>query len=315
MKKTFVILAASLLGLMLLPLFSFDIQTVEAQSNGGENSYGLKIASPTNTTYSLNPLLLNVSAKRMFDPAYYNSELMYSLDGKANVTLQATATFHDMSIPNNTFSGLASYTTITGAAYLSNLSEGSHYLTVYGVYSSTGGPLSYLGPKTMQDTQTTHFMINDGSPPVIDMLQIQNKTYQTSLPLNFSVDEQVSWMGYNLDGQANITLTGNTTLNGLEYGSHRLVVYANDTAGNMGTTGNIDFIVANPESFSIVPVAAVSVAVLAVVISLLLYRRHRKTRNQRNNPQHKKRRLQTPRHLKNIGDPTEIHDLFSAFLH
>ena len=159
----------------------------------------------------------------MFDPAYYNSELMYSLDGKANVTLQATATFHDMSIPNNTFSGLASYTTITGAAYLSNLSEGAHYLTVYGVYSSTGGPLSYLGPATMQDTQIIHFMINDGSPLVIEMLQNQNKTYQTSLPLNFSVDEPVSWMGYNLDGQTNITITGNTTLNGLAYGSQRLV--------------------------------------------------------------------------------------------
>ena len=281
MKKTAVILAASLLGLMLLPLISFGIQTVEAQSNGREDSYGLKIASPTNTTYKSNPLLLNVSAKRMFDPTYYNSELMYSLDGKANVTLHSTTTFHDMSIPNNTFSGLASYTIITGAAYLSNLSEGSHYLTVYGVYSSTGGPLSYLGPATMQDTQTIHFMINDGSPPVIEMLQNQNKTYQTSLPLNFSVDESVSWMGYDLDGQANVTLTGNTTLNELAYGSHRLVVYANDTAGNMGTTGNINFIVAKPESFAIVPVAAVSLAALALAVAgLLFYRRHRKTISQ-----------------------------------
>lgn len=212
----------------------------------------------------------------MFDPAYYNSELVYSLDGKANVTLQSTATFHDMSIPNNTFTGLASYTIITGAAYLSNLSEGSHYLTVCGVYSSTGGPLSYLGPKTMQDTQTTHFMINDGSPPVIEMLQNQNKTYQTNLPLNFSIDEPVSWMGYNLDGQANLTLTGNSTLNGLAYGSHRLVIYANDTAGNMGTTGNINFIVAKPESFAIVPVAAVSVAVVLAVAGLLVYHKTHK---------------------------------------
>ena len=59
MKKTVVILAASLLGLMLLPLFSFGIQAVEAQSRG-ENSYGLKIISPANTTYNSNPLLLNV---------------------------------------------------------------------------------------------------------------------------------------------------------------------------------------------------------------------------------------------------------------
>jgi hypothetical protein len=193
MKKTSVLLVIFFSGLLLLPLFSVGIQTAKAQTTEGDGySFGLNIASPTNTTYSSNPLLLSVTAKRMFDPSYYSSEVMYSLDGKANVTLQSTATFYDESIPNNTFSGLASYTIIKGAAYLSNLSEGSHYLTVRGVYLGTGGPLSYLGPGVMQDTQTIYFMVNDGALPTIEMLQFQNKTYLTSLPLNFSVDEPVS---------------------------------------------------------------------------------------------------------------------------
>ena len=54
---------------------------------------------------------------------------------------------------------------------------------------------------------------------------------------------------------------------------------------------------------------------LLSIFSAVVVLRHRKTRNQKNNPQQKKRRLQTPRHLKNIGTPTEIHDLFSASLH
>ena len=56
-------------------------------------------------------------------------------------------------------------------------------------------------------------------------------------------------MGYSLDEKANVTFTGNATLNGLAYGSHVLVVYANDTVGNMGTTGNMNFAIANPAAF------------------------------------------------------------------
>ncbi len=50
-------------------------------------------------------------------------------------------------------------------------------------------------------------------------------------------------MGYNLDGQANTTITGNTTLTGLLDGSHYVVVYANDTAGNMGASNTVYFTV------------------------------------------------------------------------
>ena len=54
------------------------------------------------------------------------------------------------------------------------------------------------------------------------------------IPLNFTLDEFASWMGYSLDAQANVTLSGNTTITGVSGGVHRIVVYANDTAGNMG---------------------------------------------------------------------------------
>lgn len=234
--------------LLLFTIFSVEIETVRAQAEEDQLPFGLSVSSPINITYSSSSLSLSVSARRMFRQSRYTSELMYSLDGKTNVTLQSTATFHDMSIPNTIFSGLASYTTIKGTRYLSNLSEGPHNVTVYGIYTNTG--LATLGPAVMHDAQTIYFSINDGAPPIIEMLQIQNKTYQTSLPLNFTVDEPVSWVGYSLDQKENVTLHGNTTIDGLAYGSHSLVVFANDTAGNMGSTGNMDFVVAKPESSS-----------------------------------------------------------------
>jgi hypothetical protein len=83
-------------------------------------------------------------------------------------------------------------------------------------------------------------------------------------------------MGYSLDGEANVTFTGNITLNGLEFGSHSLVVYANDTVGNMGATENVNFTIERSEVFAIVPVAAASAAVVAVVAVAGLLVRHKK---------------------------------------
>ena len=126
----------------------------------------------------------------------------------------------------------------------------------------------------MHDIQTVYFLINDGVPPSIKTLQIQNVTYENILPLNFSVDDPISWMGYSLDEKANVTFTGNTTLSGLAYGSHVLAVYANDTFGNMGTTGNLNFTIANPVPFptvQTVPVAFVLIAIVIVVAASLLF--------------------------------------------
>ena len=98
------------------------------------------------------------------------------------------------------------------------------------------------------------FVANDGpnkvwlnvdlSPPNIVVLSPENKTYSVdSVPLNFTVDETTSWMGYSLDGQANVTTAVNITLLSLLDGWHHVVVYANDTAGNMGASGTVYFTV------------------------------------------------------------------------
>jgi len=59
--------------------------------------------------------------------------------------------------------------------------------------------------------------------------------------LTFTVNEETSWMGYSLDGNENVTVTGNTTLNDLSIGSHDVIVFASDTSENMGSSDTIYF--------------------------------------------------------------------------
>jgi len=82
----------------------------------------------------------------------------------------------------------------------------------------------------------------DTAPPTICILSPENKTFAVNhVPLIFTVNESLSWMCYSLDDQPNVTITQNTTLTGLLDGTHRVVVYANDTFGNMGASEMVYF--------------------------------------------------------------------------
>jgi hypothetical protein len=76
---------------------------------------------------------------------------------------------------------------------------------------------------------------------------IFNITYDNNtIPLVFNTNEQLSWMGYSLDGQANQTINGNSTLTNLAEGNHSLTVYVNDTFGHMGKSDAVFFDVSLP---------------------------------------------------------------------
>jgi parallel beta-helix repeat protein len=76
----------------------------------------------------------------------------------------------------------------------------------------------------------------------------QNMTYANSVSLNFTVNEEASWMSYSLDGQDNVTVT-ETTLNLTELadGSHTLTVYAKDTDGNTAASETISLTIAKED--------------------------------------------------------------------
>jgi len=164
------------------------------------------------------------------------SWLGYSLDGQANVTI-------------------AENTTLAG------LSDGMHSLVVY-ANDSFGN---------MASSETVYFTIDTVSPG-IEILSPENKTYKNEISLNFTVDEPVSWIAYSLDGQENVTITGNATLSGLSDGPHSLIVYANDTAGSTGASEIVYFSIETqkPEPF---PTWLIAVIMIIVVIAaaLLVY--------------------------------------------
>lgn len=119
----------------------------------------------------------------------------------------------------------------------------------------------------------------DGTAPEVTITSPQNTTYYTiDITLNFTVNEPVSLMRYELDGESAVEISGNTTLTGLSYGERNLTVYATDASGNVGTSEAITFTIAEaPEPFPVVPVAAASgVSVAVVAVGLLVYFKKRK---------------------------------------
>jgi N-acetylneuraminic acid mutarotase len=106
-------------------------------------------------------------------------------------------------------------------------------------------------------------------PPEVPVVSPVNQTYnESSVSLIFTVAKPVNWTGYSLDGQENVTVTGNTTINELANGVHNVTVYAKDTLGNVGASETIYFTVdvPFPAMFVVAPVASVVVvgAVLAI---------------------------------------------------
>lgn len=107
----------------------------------------------------------------------------------------------------------------------------------------------------------------------VEILSPTNKIYsENSTPLTFTVNKPTCWIGYSLDGQANATITGNTTLSDLSDGQHSIIVYARDRYCNMGasnivyfavdtTPPNITDITQNPSADNVTPEDEVQVNV------------------------------------------------------
>lgn len=121
----------------------------------------------------------------------------------------------------------------------------------------------------------------DTISPEIFVSSPVNANYSSSdVALDFSIDKAVNWTGYSLDGQQNVTLTGNITISNLKNGLHSVTVYANDTYGNTGASQAITFNVGKTavETSLTVTLAFIVFPILIVcfVAGLLVYlKKHR----------------------------------------
>lgn len=162
---------------------------------------------------------------------------------------------------------------------LGNIGCNSYRLTVYATYERISTNDNW--PAVIYDSSTVFFTINDGVPPTITNLSIMNRTYmQNNLTLSFVIDKPTSWIGYSLDGKENLTIVGNTALTSLLNGSHSLVIYANDTLGNMGTSTSVNFSVDVPStttqstiSLSTVEVGALASAAFLAILLIAVFKK------------------------------------------
>jgi hypothetical protein len=147
---------------------------------------------------------------------------------------------------------------------------------VVGGRSGMHGYITMMKPSAVNE-QYTPFGYGT-IPPKVAVVSLANQTYNaTDVSLVFTVDKPALWMGYSLDGQDNVAVTGNVTLSGLSNGLHSVTVYARDEFDNVGASETITFNVEVLEPFPTTLVAAASVAAVAVVVAgLLVYFRKRK---------------------------------------
>jgi hypothetical protein len=214
----------------------------------------ISIASPLNKTFNTLPLPLSFTVSYRY-PIASNVAIHYSIDGKDNIAISST-------IGSSTKSGERIFTPYN--LEINNLFDGSHNLTVY-------AKITYFHYGSSSTSSSVEFTI-DTSPPTISGLSIVNKTYDTNtIPLNFTINEPASKITYSLDGEANVTITGNTTLSNLSYGTHNITVYATDAAGNKGSSETVHFIIAKPfPTVLVVAASAVSAAVIGAGILFYL---------------------------------------------
>lgn len=162
-----------------------------------------------------------------------------------------------------------------------------------------------FGPISVRDYFTISFPngYEDTIPPSVTILTTQNKTYDShEFSLRFKLNEQVSWIGYGLDGgnpititdevnqtsfpqgQNQVTIIATVIVRGVADGAHTLTIYATDTAGNTGEPELFHFTIVTdeqtePEPSSTAILIAITVAVLPtiiVIIALLAYFKRRR---------------------------------------
>jgi multisubunit Na+/H+ antiporter MnhC subunit len=213
-----------------------------------------------------------------------------------NVTAQITSVhcrveaLKDFGLGWNTFLE-EDVTPKAGYSYVAlSLPDGNFSVTITvvwaGIYQPRG-TFAYAEGFSVENSSNVYFAV-DMRPPNITILSPLNKNYNTTdIPLSFIVNEPVSETAYSLDGQANVTLTGNKTVKGLSVGTHSLIVYATDMAGNTASK-TVQFSVTQEtqqleperqpsEPFPTTLVAtALAVSVAVVGLGLLFYFEKRK---------------------------------------
>lgn len=130
--------------------------------------------------------------------------------------------------------------TIAGNKTLLNLPDGTYSVTVFSMDTDHN-----LAP-----SQTISFNVKSDESIVLPKVVIQsptNQVYNTAqVRLNFSVDQEVLWTAYSLDGGANRTVFPSSFLLQLPSGKHTLMVYAGQLPEGPAGSAAVTFTISAP---------------------------------------------------------------------
>lgn len=235
-KKTFM---ATIIISAFLISFAAGMQAVKvAKANPTFLHYGppeITVISPVmNETYNSSNIPLKLQIQLFGysgSGSYFNLEeialLQYSIDTFVPVQLKPPASNQTESVTIDQ--------SLNASTILTGLSDGKHIIRIE--VETTYG----------QSSDSNVSFVVDTTPPSIQITQPENTIYSgdTGFKLTVIPSEPTSWIGYSIDCQANMTLTGSVRISGattgLNDGYHNITVYANDTAGNMGKSETVYF--------------------------------------------------------------------------
>ena len=115
-----------------------------------------------------------------------------------------------------------------------------HGLGIYTIYVwFTASPYPNGAPGKNEWIPIDTFTVVEAPLRLTIASPLDGETYYTggqftgSVNLRVSANKEIDTWWYSIDGAANKTFTPNTTINNLNLGAHTVIVYANDTEGNI----------------------------------------------------------------------------------
>jgi hypothetical protein len=235
------------------------------------------------TVYATNviPLFINVSVgESSTADSKYIGEIYYKADWQTkNISI------YEYNPTKDIYSTEPVITQFSKTLNLTGVPDGNHSLIVYAKergayysytdYSAGNVWYEYYYLFEIEGSSSVFFTVATTAPSV-SVPSIQDATfYSPNVDLSFIVNEQTSRTAYSLDGNDNVTITGNATLSGLSVGVHNVTVYAWDAAGNVGASETITFTIAEPASAAIIATAS-GASVIIILGCLLVYFKKRK---------------------------------------
>jgi hypothetical protein len=192
-----------------------------------------QVYDPQNNTWSLGanlPSAVTYGAAAATE-GFMAPPLLYVIGGYFLSSFSSNVQVYNPS--NNSWSTGASMP--TARAYL-GVAVVNDVLYAIGGFNDQNG-LNTLGLNTVEEYTPIGY---GTAPPIIQIISPENETYN-KVTLNFTVNRDTEWMGYSLDNRANVTVMGETDLLNLSQGAHNIILYANDSLGNMGYSSRVFF--------------------------------------------------------------------------